>query len=858
MRKHGKKLTAALLALVLGLGLVACGGDDGDGDDQLISGTVYVPQFLDPDLDLDYIDSICTDGENIYILGNSRKETEVTDPDTGETYTSYDSYRGFYRIPLDGSAAVELENFSAGEIPDEEGYCDVSDLFAGKDGTFWVWEDARRYSFDLPEDFDETTDSRWNYMTGSDEVNTLRQIDSTGVELSRLDLDPYLHTLDEESQYIYGYAFDDSGNCYVATYNNVAVLAPDSSVIFSIQDENLLNVRPVLLANGKVGILCYVNDPTTETYSTELRELDVTSKGWGTAYTLPSSNYVTSAADGGGDYLFYYQTKDTLYGYNAETGEAESILSWISADINSNNISFYTILPDGRVAVMTESWRSGSRGTYEHYELALLTATDANTLPEKTTLTYATVSMDYTVRNRIIAFNRSSEEYRIEVRDYSDIAGDYTAGITKLNTEIIAGNVPDILDTSSIPIRQYANKGFLEDLWPYIDADPDLNREGLMTHVLECAELDGKLYQVFNNFTIRTVIGSQDIWGDKMGWTLDEMQAVLAEMPEGSSLFSPQETQESMLNSLLQMNLGSYVDWTTGACAFDSDDFKAVLELCAASPAEYDWESAADSDDEPTLIMKGMQMLRESYLYDLQDLQMEEAIFGGKDALLDYDALLAESDTAIGGSTFSSGIISAGGSGNDVYVLNGMVKSEGRYITYVGYPTESDCGSAFSPGSGCMAISSRCADKAGAWSFVRQSLLPVLDEDGNSESSYSYGFYVNKADFDKAAEKAMEKTYVEDANGNKVLDADGNPIEEAQGGYGYGDSVMIQLRAISQTEYDQFMELYNAIDKLTEYDTAIYDIVKEQAGAYFSGDKSLDETAQLIQNRVELYVNENR
>ena len=37
-----------------------------------------------------------------------------------------------------------------------------------------------------------------------------------------------------------------------------------------------------------------------------------------------------------------------------------------------------------------------------------------------------------------------------------------------------------------------------------------------------------------------------------------------------------------------------------------------------------------------------------------------------------------------------------------------------------------------------------------------------------------------------------------------------------------------------------------------------FEIITDQAGAYFSGDKSLDETVKLIQDRVNLYINENR
>ena len=54
------------------------------------------------------------------------------------------------------------------------------------------------------------------------------------------------------------------------------------------------------------------------------------------------------------------------------------------------------------------------------------------------------------------------------------------------------------------------------------------------------------------------------------------------------------------------------------------------------------------------------------------------------------------------------------------------------------------------------------------------------------------------------------------------------------------------------------MELYNAINTVYSYDTKISEIVTDVAGSYFAGDKTLDDAAGLIQNRVNTYVNENR
>ncbi len=62
--------------------------------------------------------------------------------------------------------------------------------------------------------------------------------------------------------------------------------------------------------------------------------------------------------------------------------------------------------------------------------------------------------------------------------------------------------------------------------------------------------------------------------------------------------------------------------------------------------------------------------------------------------------------------------------------------------------------------------------------------------------------------------------------------------------------------AVTQEECDQLMALYNAIDSYVRRDPSLTAIITETAGAYFAGVKSLDETADLIQNRASLYVNE--
>ena len=812
MKVYGKKVTALLLALCMVLGLAACG--NGGDDTSQLSGTIYMPEYIDFNLDAEYINSGYCDGQNVYVIAEIRTETEpYVDPDTGESFPNYEYTTGIYRIPLDGGEPVKLENFESTPIPEGvEGSSNISNIRGGEDGTLWVTEDVYTTTFELPADFDPNTDDKWNYPSESTNSQILRQLDSTGNELSRIDTSGMQEKLGAD--YINSMVMDPEGYFYttVQTFgettseNKVVVLDKDQNVLFTIEEENLWG-QLTLLGDGTVG-MSYWREEDGQSGQV-LRTIDKAAKGWGAEYPLPPNG--GNIYTGSQKYIFYYDNGDSLYGFNKETKAGEKILSWSAANINKDELMFFTFLEDGRIVAMTRSW--GMNGNDMTMELAILTETDASVLKDKVTLTYATQYLGYDERNKIIDLNKSSDKDRIEIKDYSEFntAEDYKAGLTKLNTEIAAGNVPDILNVSGLPIQQYGAKGLLEDLWPYIDNDPDLGRDAIMENVFKAAEQDGKLYQVFSTFSIQTVVGATKVVGDRMSWTLDDLQAALATMPEGCTIFGEGDTKAGMLSNVLAQNMDAFVDWSTGQCSFDSEDFISLLEFCNSFPLEYDWNNVdwEEYEDDNTRVMNGKQMLLNAYLYDLGDsLQMYEVVFNG-----DY--------------------------------------------SFIGFPQEDgSVGSSFSLGNG-IAMSSTCKDKEGAWSFMREYLMPQY---ANVDEEYMIGGYnlsTNKADFEKMVEMAMKKEYQLDENGNQVLDENGQPIEVPKYTYGFND-LTVDVYATTQEQYDQFMALYNAIDSISTYDENIYNIVNEVAGGYFNGDKTVQDTAKQIQDRVTLYVNEQR
>lgn len=87
-----------------------------------------------------------------------------------------------------------------------------------------------------------------------------------------------------------------------------------------------------------------------------------------------------------------------------------------------------------------------------------------------------------------------------------------------------------------------------------------------------------------------------------------------------------------------------------------------------------------------------------------------------------------------------------------------------------------------------------------------------------------------------------------------------NKNEEIKSFFLRGDpmTMVVYMLAPTQEHYDRLMELYNATDRVYDYDITIRDIIIEMTGPFFAGEKSAEETAKLIQGRVQFYLDEQR
>lgn len=809
MRRY--KITALVLAVLLLAGcLSGCNKDEkapaapgeapkeevsqsGSGNQAtaLASKYAYAAEYIDIPVETNYIGNSCICSTALYFVAQVPVgEEQYTDPVTGESY-SYESYEDrLYRMDLETKECKEVSALP--EVKLEEGWKGdsyIQSMTPGNDGTVLVLQQTYTYRFNLPEGVEETSPEAYDYYESGENQASLYEIDATGAVVKEWPLAEAREAINNSG--LNTLYLDEGGYLYASTWEEVFVWDKDGSFVtqLELEDGELRQYSA-----DKVGRMVWGEEMTFQV-------LDPVKKAWGEELPLPENAW--NFFPGTGDYDLYYDNNGKIFGYIAGTDTSEKVLDWLECDIDSNNLSndSYQFLPDGRVVVILQDYRGMEASAKP--QVAILTPVEANALPEKTVLTLACMYVDYELRSQIVNFNRTSQTYRIVVKDYSEYntEDDYSAGLTKLNTEILSGQVPDLLATSSIPVSKYAAQGLLTDLWQFIDADENIKREDLMTQVLDAISIDGKLYQMPTTFYLNTVAGLDKVVGDyRDNWDLTSLMQAMESLRPEATIFSETTTKEEMLLMTVARGIDQFIDWNTGECSFDSPEFLELLNFVNQFAADFDYENYdwdTDYESDFVRIKDGRQLLTQISLSDFGDLSVYFAALDNQPCFVGFP---------------------------------------------VGAPHTLDVSSP-------VAISAASQHKDAAWAFVRS----LVQEDYQKNT---WGFPINRKVFDQKAEEAMTPVYQLDANGQPLLDEEGNKIEQSQGGMGWGNDEMYEIYAVTQEQYDTLMELLANCSGGYSYDEEISEILSEATAPFFAGEKSAEDTAREIQSRVKLYVAE--
>ena len=166
----------------------------------------------------------------------------------------------------------------------------------------------------------------------------------------------------------------------------------------------------------------------------------------------------------------------------------------------------------------------------------------------------------------------------------------------------------------------------------------------------------------------------------------------------------------------------------------------------------------------------------------------------------------------------------------EVDFVDGEVALYGADFSYIGYP---EVGSALVL-TQSFGLSAASAHKQACWQFLRQFLLP-------EESGYGLLFGINRSDMEHARDEWKSRRPPEGMSREEWESRRPTPLFTLENLY---------------AGIDKLYDAVTSCRRLGRQDSTILGVIDETVPAYFDGARSAEETADIIQQKISLYLAE--
>lgn len=421
-----------------------------------------------------------------------------------------------------------------------------------------------------------------------------------------------------------------------------------------------------------------------------------------------------------------------------------------------------------------------------------LALVDASTIPQKKVLTIAGIAAGDYLNAAIDAFQKAHPDYRVEVKNY--------------NTEIAglqqSGDTSDLTSliqqfNTDVIAGNSADIYILDDLpyYKYID-------KGLLADLSQMIEEDGlDMSQYYGNiFDACKVNGS--LYTLPTAFTFNMMAGKEANMPAGNTP--------------------------------STEDFFYAANSLPADIAALPQEDAAQVFTD---------FMKDNYAYFV-DQSAKTARFGSTEFINLLNQFKALADTKmsgkgpeeetpyeqVGDGSLAFTVVPFSGL-EELTMINALA---GDDVKLQNMPSMEQGAYSFTP-KDLYGINASSQNKEIAWEFIKS----LLSEDMQSNAMQMNGFPVNRAAFQKTIDDTV--TSGEDESVRMVISTSTKQVE---------------VKPLSREEYDAFAANFDKLNRILTPDQNIINILNEELPSFFSGQKSADDVAALLQNRVETILNE--
>ena len=396
--------------------------------------------------------------------------------------------------------------------------------------------------------------------------------------------------------------------------------------------------------NGGISKKCYIGELTP----------DFEGKGGEDAVSYQEKVMVNGMETMGESGLLVYD-RNGAYQYDLAEQTFTQMFSWENAGVEGDRIIYAGILTDGRVVAVTYG---NSSHVYLVESLTKAQAEKKDYIANKTDIVIGTLSDDLflkDLKNAMASFNRNSDKYNVIIEDYRGDAVDAEAAYNRLNSELVSGKGPDLLEFGNF--EDFARNGAVENLYDYLEKSESLSKEDFFANLLAEYDENGILTAIPREIQLSTIIGSSKVVGEEMGWTLDDMIALGEQYPDKQVYYENTLTKRGILIYFIRFYGEQFLDWENGTCNFDTEDFRKLLKFMEQFPDEY----PPPGENEPSIYTKlgsGEILTTRVSFVDFRRIQPYEEVLGGDLTFIgfpapegagcwlsDYDALAINSNS---------------------------------------------------------------------------------------------------------------------------------------------------------------------------------------------------------------------
>ena len=366
------------------------------------------------------------------------------------------------------------------------------------------------------------------------------------------------------------------------------------------------------------------------------------------------------------------------------------------------------------------------------------------------------------------------------------------SGLEELYNDLLKGNAADIFEMSSIDKYILEDKGVLENLSPYFERSVVVKESDLLPAVRSAGYVEGKYVFMFPRFNVTGYLVAQGTTHEG-GWTPEEYVSLGEIYPDSRMGYAAEPV--SILRNILLTDSESFINWQDMECYFDDDRFISLLErIVRIGETEYS--------------ITPLEYRKNAYQW-LHD----------KELLTDTFRISSASE----------------------YI--DYRYAYGDFAEFAGHPNQS--GKLYYRMEPCEILGMNSASKVkdGVWAFMEY----LLSRENQNQIPSSIPIHKESFETWLSPDEIVSRT-----ERNK---------KSQPGNYIYMNLFSFEKseKLPEMTDTDKEF-LRNMVANLYWNDTVngkdISNIIFEEAGAFFAGDKTAKEAAEIIQNRVALLLNE--